>query len=66
MALKTRVAMFYGDWQIAKDAAKQLMDLGQYELDADYANLFTLDGRGSKEIIASVQHDENSYLEASL
>lgn len=61
LALKTRVAMFYGDWQIAKDAAKQLMDLGQYELDADYANLFTLDGRGSKEIIASVQHDENLY-----
>lgn len=61
LALKTRVAMFYGDYQIAKEAAKQLMDLGQYELDSNYANLFTLAGQSSKEIIAAVQHDENLY-----
>lgn len=61
LALKTRVAMFYGDYQLAKDAAKQCMDLGMYELDSDYSNLFTLAGQNSKEIIAAVQHDENLY-----
>lgn len=61
LALKVRVAMFYGDYQIAKNAASQLMALGLYDLDDDYANLFTVAGQGSKEIIMAVQHDENLY-----
>lgn len=61
LALKVRVAMFYGDYQIAKNAASQLMALGLYDLDNDYANLFTVAGQGSKEIIMAVQHDENLY-----
>ena len=61
LALKVRVAMFYGDYQIAKNAASQLMALGIYDLDDDYANLFTVAGQGSKEIIMAVQHDENLY-----
>ncbi len=61
LALKVRVAMFYGDYQIAKNAASQLMALGLYDLDDDYANLFTVAGQNSKEIIMAVQHDENLY-----
>ncbi len=61
LALKVRVAMFYGDYQIAKNAASQLMALGLYDLDDDYANLFTVAGQSSKEIIMAVQHDENLY-----
>lgn len=61
LALKVRVAMFYGDYQIAKNAASQLMALGLYDLDDDYANLFTVAGQDSKEIIMAVQHDENLY-----
>lgn len=61
LALKVRVAMFYGDYQIAKNAASQLMALGLYDLDDDYANLFTIAGQSSKEIIMAVQHDENLY-----
>lgn len=61
LALNMRASLFYGDYQRAKDAAKAIMDLGIYELDPSYENLFTLVGQNSKEIIASVQHDENLY-----
>lgn len=61
MALKMRSALYYGDYQRAKEAAKAIMDLGQYELDPDYNNLFTVAGQGSKEIIAAFQRDENLY-----
>lgn len=61
LALNMRASLFYGDYQRAKDAAKAIMDLGIYELDPSYENLFTLAGQNSKEIIASVQHDENLY-----
>lgn len=61
LALNMRASLFYGDYQRAKDAAKAIMDLEIYELDPSYENLFTLAGQNSKEIIASVQHDENLY-----
>lgn len=61
LALNMRASLFYGDYQRAKDAAKAIMDLRIYELDPSYENLFTLAGQNSKEIIASVQHDENLY-----
>jgi hypothetical protein len=56
LALKMRSALFYGDYQRALDAAKAIKALNQYELEADYANIFTLEGRHSKEIILSQQH----------
>ena len=61
LALKTRVALFYGDYQKAKDAAGQLMGLGIYQLDEDFMNLFNVAGQDSKEIIAACQADENLY-----
>ena len=61
MALKVRSALYYGDYQRAKEAAKAIMDLGQYELDPSFDNLFTVAGQGSKEIIAAFQRDENLY-----
>lgn len=61
LALKMRTAMFYSDFQIAKDAAKAIMNLGLYELDPSFENVFTVAGQDSKEIIAAVQHDENLY-----
>ncbi|MDR1644625.1 MAG: RagB/SusD family nutrient uptake outer membrane protein [Tannerellaceae bacterium] len=59
LALKMRAALYYGDYQRALDAAKAIQNLGQYELDPDYANLFTLAGVDSKEIILSTQHLKN-------
>ncbi|MDR0574849.1 MAG: RagB/SusD family nutrient uptake outer membrane protein [Tannerella sp.] len=56
LALKMRSAIFYGDYQRALDAAKAIKTLNQYELEPNYADIFTLAGRGSKEIILSQQH----------
>jgi hypothetical protein len=56
LAVKMRSALYWGDYQRALDAAKAIKALNVYELDNSYANLFTLDGRDSKEIILSVQH----------
>ena len=61
LALKMRSALYYNDFQRAKEAAKAIIDLGQYELDPSFENLFMVSGQNSKEIIAAVQHDENLY-----
>lgn len=61
LALKMRSALYYGDYQRAIEASKAIIALGQYDLDSSFENLFTLAGQGSKEIIASVQRDENLY-----
>lgn len=61
LALKMRSALYYGDYQRAIDASKAIIALGQYDLDPSFENLFTIAGQGSKEIIASVQRDENLY-----
>lgn len=61
LALKMRASLFYSDYQLAKDAAKAIMNLGQYELDPSFENIFTVAGQNSKEIIAAIQHDSNLY-----
>ncbi|MEO3189949.1 RagB/SusD family nutrient uptake outer membrane protein, partial [Parabacteroides distasonis] len=58
LAIKMREALYYGDWQKAKDAAKAIIDLKQYELDPDYTNLFKVSGVDSKEIILADQNIE--------
>ena len=59
LAIKMRSALYYGDYERAKEAAQAIMDLNQYELDPSYANLFLVAGQNSTEIIAAVQHIEN-------
>lgn len=61
LALKMRSALYYGDYQRTIDAAKAIVALGQYELDENYAHIFTVAGKGSKEIIASYQRDKSLY-----
>lgn len=50
LATKMREALYYGDWQKAKDAAQAIIDLKQYELDSDYENLFKLTGVDSSNV----------------
>lgn len=59
LAIKMREALYYGEWQKAKDAAKAIIDLKQYELEPDYATPFRVDAVDSKEIILADQHIEN-------
>lgn len=59
LAVKMRSALYWGDYQRALDAAREIRDLNVYELDIDYANQFTLAGQNSPEIILSVQRIKN-------
>jgi len=50
-AMKARIALFFGDWAIARDAAKACMDLGVYSLASDYASLFYSKTKNPSELI---------------
>lgn len=39
-AMKARLALYMGDWDVAAEAAKACMDLGVYKLEPDFAKLF--------------------------
>lgn len=60
-ALKMRLALYDGDYKTAKDAAQAIINLGQYSLDPDYSNLFTVSGQTSPEIILAAQGLTNTY-----
>lgn len=60
-AVKMRHALYYGKYERAKEAAQAIIDMGAFELEKEYALLFRLEGKDSKEIIASVQHMEYFY-----
>ena len=51
MAMKARVALYMGDYAMAKEAAEACMDLGIYSLHADYRDLFVSETRTSDELI---------------
>ena len=56
LALKSRVALFNERWDVAAQAAKDLIDRDTYQLHDDYAELFSYAGEDSREIIMSVQY----------
>ncbi len=56
MAIRMRSALYYNDYAKAKEMAEAIMQLGQYELEEDYSNLFKVSGQNSKEIILAVQY----------
>ena len=58
LALRMREALYYSDWQLAKDKAQEIINLGIYSLEPSYQKLFTVAGQGSPEIIAAVQYLE--------
>lgn len=61
LALRMREALYNSEWEIAKNRAKQIIDMGKYSLEPDYANLFRLAGKDSKEIILAIQHNNTTY-----
>jgi hypothetical protein len=54
LAMKARIALFFGDWAIARDAAKACMDLKVYDLHADYATLFYSKTKNPKELVFGI------------
>jgi len=56
LAFKARIALYMGDYTVARDAAKACMDLGTYELYPDYTTLFLSKTKNSAETIFAVPY----------
>lgn len=54
LAYKARIALYNGQFAEAAAAAKEVMDMGVYELYPNFRDLFTYAGEGSKETILAV------------
>lgn len=54
LAMKARIALYMGDWTIARDAAKACIDLGVYKLYSDFGTLFLSKTRNTEEAIFSI------------
>lgn len=61
LAMKMRASLYWGDYELALKAAREIQQLGVYELDPDFLNMFSVAGKDSKEIILSMQFVENEY-----
>ncbi|WP_448635339.1 RagB/SusD family nutrient uptake outer membrane protein [Pedobacter panaciterrae] len=61
LAVKARTALYVGKYDVARDAAKAVLDLGAanvYSLNASYSQLFLKAGETSKELIISIPRDQ--------
>jgi len=68
LAIKARTALYMGDYAIARDAAKGVMDLataGTYALNPNFAQLFLKAGESSKELIVSVPREQAQNVSSS-
>lgn len=54
LAFKARIALYNQDWEIARDAAKALIDMGTYSLHPDFGELFLSSTRRVPEIVHSI------------
>lgn len=59
LGFKARFALFHGDWKIAADAAKKVMDSGLYKLHDSYPALFAT-AQSSKELLFYFKGSEYS------
>lgn len=54
LAMKARIALYMGDWLIARNAAKACIDLEKYELHPDFETLFLAGTKNPKELIFGI------------
>lgn len=54
LGIKARIALYMGEYAMARDASKAIMDLKIHSLFPDYRTLFTKEGENSSEIILSL------------
>lgn len=54
LALKARIALYQQDYEVAKTASKACMDLGVYELSADFASQFYSNNKNSVESVFAI------------
>ncbi|MBX3239080.1 MAG: RagB/SusD family nutrient uptake outer membrane protein [Chitinophagaceae bacterium] len=57
LTLKSRIALFNNKWEVASEAAKKVIDLSVYNLDADYGSLYLKEKQlESNEIMLMLQY----------
>jgi starch-binding outer membrane protein, SusD/RagB family len=54
LAMKARIALYMGDWSVARDAAKACMDLGLNSLHTNFSDLFLTKTRNPNEVLFSI------------
>lgn len=59
LAFKARIALQMSDWAVAAAAAKAVIDLGVYDLHADYGQLFLPATKVSKEFVFKIPRSLN-------
>lgn len=64
-ALKARMALYNGDWQVAKTAAKACMDLNVYKLFPSYREQFLMRNQNNEETILDDQYMQVSKQSAN-
>jgi len=60
LALKARIALYMGDWQVASDAAKACMDLEVYKLYPVYQDLFLSKTKNSEETVFGIPRSKEA------
>jgi hypothetical protein len=68
LSIKARTALYMGDYAIARDAAKAVMDLavgGNYALNPTFPQLFLKAGESSKELIVSIPREQAQNVSSS-
>ncbi|MEN7549565.1 RagB/SusD family nutrient uptake outer membrane protein [Rapidithrix thailandica] len=61
LSLKARIELYEGKFSEAANTAKQVMDLGVYDLFPDYVGLFTEENENNQEVIFDVQYIQDDY-----
>ncbi len=56
LTLKSRVALWNERWSDVVDAAETMMADGTYQIDDDYARIFTFEGSESPEVVMQIQY----------
>lgn len=62
LAIKAREALFHGDWAIAEEAAKAIIDLNIYALYPDFDKLFTYAAENNSEEVFTIQFSRANQL----
>jgi starch-binding outer membrane protein, SusD/RagB family len=57
-AMKSRIALYNNDWEVARNAAKTCMDLNRYQLYPDYGELFLVKTKNTDEMIFGIPFSE--------
>jgi len=65
LAMKARIALYFEDWEICRNAAKSCIDLGIYDLYPDFSELFLSKTKNTEETIFSIPQsvELNSYFD---